>query len=131
MAVIKQKTVGDRTIQLRRGQTEKAGKQYEYFATDDTDSLPLTQPVYTKEEGMQDFREQVTEADMDLAESRGQESFDRDNTNGGGGLLGGALGGPSGGGGGGGPTIPGMGGPARTDDDEDDDDDDGPYLPFM
>lgn len=129
MPVIKQKTVGDRTIQLRRAQTEKTGKQYEYFVTDDTDSLPLTRPVYTKDEGMQQFREQVTEADMELAESRGQESFDRDNSSGGGGLLGGALGAPSGGGGGG-PTIPGMGGPARTDDD-DDDDDDGPYLPFM
>lgn len=88
MAIIKRKTVGEKTIRLHRTQTEAVGKQYEYFVTDDTDSFPLTRPVYTREEGMELFREQVTEVDMDLAESRGQEPFDRGSGGGLGGMFG-------------------------------------------
>lgn len=73
MAVIKQKTVGGMTYKLRQAKTEKEGKQYEYYVTED--GSPIDDPVYTRRRAMQQFRETINAVQRaegeDRAASRG------------------------------------------------------------
>lgn len=118
MPVIKQKTVGDDTLQLKRVKTQKPGKQWEYYVTEQGGG-PIDDPVYTREDAMQQFRETVS------AYERANEA-DRNER---GGFMGGGFMGGGGGGFGGsdgsddGPTPVGMGFMGSDDGDENDDDD--------
>jgi len=57
MPAIKRKTIGGKTYALNRYPTEKRGKEYEYYVTQDGKRLGKT--VYTKKEAMQRWREVV------------------------------------------------------------------------
>lgn len=108
MPTIKQKTVDGRTYELKRYRTDKPGKQYEYYVTED--GAKMDDEVYTREAGERQFRETIQVVETAAEKDRG---------GGGGGFPG--VGGPAGGG----ASIPGIG-RAR---DEDDDGD--PELPFF
>lgn len=114
MAVIKQKTIGGETYVLKQEKTFKDDKQFEYFVAKQNGG-PVGDPVYTRREGMQMFRETVRAVQR-------AEGEDRNEARGGMGPSMPAFGDS----GGGSPGLPGFGM-----DEEDDDDDDGPSLPFF
>lgn len=57
MDVLKSKTIGGKTYELRRTPTDRGGKQYEYYVTESGGRID--DPVYTRERGMQQWRETV------------------------------------------------------------------------
>lgn len=105
MPTIKQKTTGGRTVKLKRYETQKPGKQYEYYVT--AGGSIVDDPVYTREDGMRQFRDTV----QTVRRAEGEERTANR-----------------------GPSLPGfggggmMGGPSFHGD-KDGDDDDEPFLP--
>lgn len=103
MPTIKQKTIGGRTYELKQHDTDRPGKQHEYFVTED--GQRIDDPVYTRAAGERQFEETVSAIRRAEGEDRARDR---------------------------GPSLPGLGGGPPAGGflfGDEPDDDDGPYFP--
>lgn len=122
MPTVKRRSVGDTTLQLKRYKTDRPGKEFEYYVTDEQGSK-IGKTVYTRREGMERLREEAQEfararkagREQALARQEQRPSLpdfgDRP-------AVSGEV------------SIPGLG-PVDSDVDGDTNDDDQPSLPFF
>lgn len=70
MAILKQKKIGGRTYKLHQRKTDRSGKQYEYYVSEDGNQIG--DPVYTRDRGMDEWRETINAIQRAEGEDRNE-----------------------------------------------------------